>query len=131
MALKRIAAQQARVKIFVEQLEFVGRHGVYEEERREGRRFRVDLEVETGHDGDGHTDVLSETVDYRGLAEIIVDVGRHESFKLIERLAEEIVSRVFSTYEDVAHTRITIRKFASGVPGSPASVGVTLERIRD
>jgi dihydroneopterin aldolase len=116
------------MKIFVEQLEFVGRHGVYEEERREGRRFQVDLEVVTDAGGAQHTDSLSETVDYRGLAEIIVNVGRGDSFELIERLAEEILARIFDTFDGVEHARITIRKFATGVPGSPAAVGVTLER---
>lgn len=116
------------MKIFIEQLEFVGRHGVYEEERREGRRFQVDLEVETDTLDAQRTDALSNTVDYRGLADIIVDVGREESFQLIERLAEEVLARVFDTFAGVEHARITIRKFASGVPGSPAAVGVTLER---
>ncbi len=119
------------MKIFVEQLEFVGRHGVYEEERREGRRFQVDLEVETDTGDAQQTDKLAKTVDYRGLAEIIVDVGRGESFRLIERLAEEMLARVFDRFDGVDHALITIRKFASGVPGSPAAVGVTLERHGD
>ncbi|MGM0554760.1 MAG: dihydroneopterin aldolase [Myxococcota bacterium] len=119
------------MKIFVEQLEFVGRHGVYEEERREGRRFQVDLEVDTRNDEAQRTDALDKTVDYRGLAEIIVAVGHHESFKLIERLAEEILARVFDAFDDIDRAEITIRKFASGVPGSPAAVGVTLERRSD
>jgi dihydroneopterin aldolase len=118
------------MKIFVEQLEFVGPHGVYEEERREGRRFQVDLAVDTRTDDARRTDALDKTVDYRGLAEIVVAVGRGESFKLIERLAEEILGRVFEAFGDVEHASITIRKFASGVPGSPGAVGVTLERHR-
>ncbi|MEC9400568.1 MAG: dihydroneopterin aldolase, partial [Myxococcota bacterium] len=34
------------MRIFIEGLEFLAAHGVYEQERREGRRFRVDLSVE-------------------------------------------------------------------------------------
>ena len=55
------------MEIFVEGLEFVGAHGVYEEERVEGRRFRVDFLVQTSRDQSSASDDLEETIDYREL----------------------------------------------------------------
>ena len=118
------------MKIFVENLEFVGSHGVYEGERREGRRFSVDLSVDI-EDGDGiEEDRISETIDYRDLAGVITDIGEGESVRLIESLADRILSRVFDEFERVHHASVTVRKFAPGVPGSPESVGIEMARSR-
>lgn len=116
------------MRIFVEQLEFVGYHGVYAEERRDGRRFRVDLSVQVDEPRASHTDELDHTVDYRGLAEILVAVGTAESYRLIERMGDEMLTRVFETFPAVRSAELTIRKFATGVPGAPDCVGIQLQR---
>lgn len=118
------------MQIFVESLEFTGPHGVYEEERREGRRFRVDLTVEVAGDAGQDSDTLEETLDYRGLASAILDVGHGPSVQLIEHMAAEILSLVLTRYPQVLWGEITIRKFATGVPGDPGCVGVRLRRAR-
>ena len=110
--------------VFVESLTFTGRHGVYEEERRDGRRFCVDLEVVTDAASD---DQIGQTVDYRGLAECILEVGQGDSVELIETLASRILDRVFARFA-VRRADITVRKKATGVPGDPEWVGVRLHR---
>lgn len=116
------------MEIFVEGLEFVGAHGVYEEERVEGRRFRVDFLVQTSRDQSSSSDDLEETIDYRGLADIILEVGKGPSCFLIERLAGEILDKTFERYNTIERAKVTIRKYATGVPGDPDCVGVSLER---
>lgn len=118
------------MQIFVESLEFTGPHGVYEEERREGRRFRVDLTVDVDGDAGASSDALDETLDYRGLATAILEVGHGPSCQLIEHMASSILERVFTRYPQVSSGEITIRKFATGVPGDPGCVGVRLRRAR-
>lgn len=118
------------MKIFVQNLEFVGYHGVYEEERRDGRRFSVDLSVEVGSSPGAQSDDVDDTVDYRGLAEIIVEVGEGDSLRLVERMGDEILTRVFERFPSVEQADLTIRKFATGVPGSPECVGIQLRRSR-
>jgi 7,8-dihydroneopterin aldolase/epimerase/oxygenase len=118
------------MKIFVERLEFVGAHGVYDEERAEGRRFVVDLWAEvSGLDG-GVTDELEHTLDYRALAEVVLSVGRGPSCALVERMASEMLARTFALDAHVARAGVTIRKHATGVPGDPGCVGVELVRSR-
>jgi dihydroneopterin aldolase len=119
------------MKIFVEKLEFVGHHGVYEEERREGRRFQVDLTVELSAPKAVETDDIRDTVDYRGLADVILEVGEGPSCHLIEHLAEKMLDGVLDRFAPVQHAELTVRKFATGVPGAPASVGIEMARARD
>jgi 7,8-dihydroneopterin aldolase/epimerase/oxygenase len=118
------------MEIFVEKLEFVGYHGVYEEERRDGRRFRVDVRVEVDRPDAAHSDELDQTVDYRGLAEVVLAVGEGESYQLIERMGDEILDRLFERFGAVTAADLTIRKFATGVPGAPHSVGIRMRRER-
>src|SRR5690554_2018710 len=116
--------------IFVENLEFVGLHGFYDEERREGRRFRVDLSVDIGELLAERDDNLKHTLDYRRLAEVILAVGTGESYKLVERVGDEILKRIFDQFNEVLSADLTIRKFATEVPGDPECVGIRIKRVR-
>ncbi len=120
------------MRVFVQNLEFSGRHGVYEEERRDGRRFEVDLSAVLDEDSASaaDTDQLGDTLDYRRLAELILEFGHGPSCLLVERLAEQILSALLERYPEVVSGSITIRKYATGVPGNPQCVGVQLERSR-
>lgn len=113
--------------IIVHDLELTGRHGVYDEERAEGRRFAFDAEVDIPAGSLGTADALGRTVDYRDVAQVIVDVVRGPSVHLIETLAEEICRRILADLP-VARVRLSVRKFATGVPGGPSWVGVRMER---
>ena len=116
--------------IHVHNLQFVGFHGVYDEERAEGRRFAMDIDVETATVEAGHSDALGDTVDYRDVAQVAVDVMQGESVHLIETLAERICAGIFDRLPAVQTVRIAIRKYATGVPGDPEWVGLTIERRR-
>ncbi len=118
------------MEIFVENLEFVGHHGVYEEEKREGRQFRADLVVELAEPAAVETDAIEDTVDYRGLADTILEVGRGPSCQLIEHLGDRMLTHLFERFSRIRRAELTLRKFATGVPGAPESVGITLERAR-
>ncbi len=113
--------------ITVHELEIRGCHGVYEEERVEGRRFSFDAEVDIPAGSLGVSDELGRTVDYRDVAKVIVEVVDGPSVHLIETLAEEICARILAELP-VERVRLSVRKFATGVPGDPAWVGVRMER---
>ncbi len=119
------------MQIFVENLEFVGHHGVYEEEQREGRQFRADLVVELAEPEAVETDDIEDTVDYRGLADTLLEIGRGPSCQLIEHLGDQMLTELFERFSRIRHAELTLRKFATGVPGAPESVGITMERNRN
>jgi len=118
------------MRIFIEGLEFLAAHGVYEEERREGRRFRVDLAVELSRNQGCESDELEDTIDYRDLSQAVLDVARGPSVSLIEHMGEQILALLFTRHARIERAQITIRKFATGVPGEPDCVGITLEHSR-
>jgi len=117
-------------QIHIRGLSLLAPHGVYDEERKEGRQFRVDLDAHVPVAVAGEQDALPKTVDYRILSEAILRVLNGPSKNLIESLATEIVQEVFASAPSVERVRVTVWKRALGVPGDPEQVGVTLDRQR-
>ena len=115
------------MKVFVESLQCRARHGVYDEERQDGREFVVDVsaEVELG-DLDDRIDLA---LDYRDLARIVVEHMDGPSVHLVETLAHRILGNVLDL-PGVQRGEITIRKRADGVPGDPEFVGISMSRSR-
>ena len=118
------------MKIFVKELEFEGKHGVYDEERRDGRRFQVDLEVTIDQVSSATSDELDETLDYRRLAEIITEVAEGPSRYLVEKLAGEIVDTTLERHHQVQRATVVVRKHAPDVVGGPRWVGVELSKSK-
>lgn len=110
-------------------LEFWGKHGVFDEERSEGRHFQIDLFARVDRLPGFETDELEDTVDYRRLAGLVTEVIEGESVRLVEHLADRIVRRCLRL-EHVRCVEVAVRKRATGVPGSPRWVGVRLCRNR-
>ncbi len=118
-------------KLLVNGLEFVGPHGYYAEERAEGRRFRVDLVAEVSTRRPGVSDALEDTLDYRELAGIVVEIGQGPSHHLIESLVEAMCAAILGRHGAVQAVEIRLVKFADGVPGDPESVGIWVRRERE
>jgi dihydroneopterin aldolase len=51
-------------RVFVQGIQFYGYHGVAEEERRQGQRFLVDVELSMDLRPAGGSDELSASIDY-------------------------------------------------------------------
>lgn len=114
--------------VFVENLELLGRHGVYPEERAEGRLYQFDLEVELAAWETG--DELTGTLDYRQLVAIVDGVVGGESVRLIETLAWRIVCAVFEQHAAATRVGLRIRKRATGIEPSPQWVGASFDVLR-
>ena len=67
-----------------------GRHGVFEQERRHGQIFVVDVTLERDLSAPAASDALGETVDYGILAQQVEHAVRSTRFDLIEALAGHI-----------------------------------------
>ena len=116
--------------ILVHNLTFIGPHGYYPEERENGNRFSVDLEATVSTFAASQEDDLAKSIDYRRLASIVLEIGEGPSVFLVETLAERICAKILRDLTSVLAVEITLRKFASGVPGDPAWVGVRIKRFR-
>ena len=115
-------------KMILRRMEYYGYHGVFEEERKLGQRFYVDLELELDLSKAGASDNLEETVNYAEVHELIQGIMRDTSFKLIEALAECIASKVLDTYTIIDALTVKVTK-----PHPPFDIhfeGVTVELHR-
>jgi dihydroneopterin aldolase len=112
------------IVVELEGLEVFGRHGVLEEERRDGQMFLHDIRLEVG-DG-ALSDNIEDAVDYREVADCVLEVSEARQFNLIEALAAAVADALVSRFE-VDRVRVRVRKpQPAGVP--VAYSAATVER---
>lgn len=83
-----------------------GRHGVFEDERRRGQVFVVDVVLELDLSGAAASDALGDTVDYGTLAQRVHRAVEETRFDLIEALAGHLAALVL---EDPAVQQVEVR----------------------
>ena len=87
-----------RDKLIIAGLEFHGHCGITEEEQKAGQRLSVDLEIGYDIRKAVERDKLEDAMDYAAISNHLADIGRKESFRLIESLAERMVSALFKEF---------------------------------
>ena len=83
-------------KIILSEMEFYGYHGVNQEEKIQGQKFVVDLEINCSLLLPGQTDDLNDTVNYSEVYKLIKSIVEGPSQNLIESVAENIAHRILS-----------------------------------
>ena len=68
--------------------------GVYDFEKNLNREIIINAEIEIKNDKSASSDKLSDTVDYDNLTTQIKNLVKENQFKLIEKLAGEIVKKI-------------------------------------
>jgi 7,8-dihydroneopterin aldolase/epimerase/oxygenase len=107
-------------------LEVWGRHGVLENERREGRTFLYDLWLDVP-DG-ALSDRIEEAVDYREVAACVREVSDGRVFHLLEALAAAVADALVDQFQ-VKQARVRVRKPGLEVKGLPVAYSAaTVER---
>ena len=106
-----------------------GHHGVFEQERRDGQDFVVDITVWIDLDRAAHTDDLADTLDYAELARRAYAVVAGPPRKLIETLAGAIADDVMG--DERAHAvEVVVHKPAAPMPFEFTDVAVVARRSR-
>jgi dihydroneopterin aldolase len=114
-------------RITLSGLRVVGRHGVYDFEKRDGQEFVVDLCVWLDLTAAGASDDLATTVDYGDLARLAADVVGGEPRDLIETVAAEIADTVMARYP-IHAVEVTVHKPSAPIPLTFTDVAVTIRR---
>ena len=82
--------------IQVEGINVYGTHGVYEQEKKKGQEFRIDLQIELRENILNFENYKSESFDnsvnYENLVNEVINVSDNNSFDLIETFAYEILN---------------------------------------
>ena len=116
-------------QIFVDNISFVGRHGVSAKERATGQQMRIDLRVWLDTRAAARSDRLARTVDYGALTRMVVELGSSSSFKLLETLADRIATQVLETCAAQA-VEVRVKKRHPSLVGTPSAAGVCIRRDR-
>jgi len=113
------------IAVELEGLEVFGRHGVEEEERREGQMFFYDVRFEVSDAA--LSDRIEDAVDYRLVADCVREISEGRDFNLIEALAAAVADALLARFE-VELVRVRVRKpHPAGVPAAYSAA--TVERI--
>lgn len=97
-------------KIYINDLEFIGFHGVFPEEKKLGQKFLVSLELIVDTREAGKTGDLTKSVHYGLVAQDVERVFLEKSIDLIETCAENIAEMVLKKYELVKEVKVTVKK---------------------
>ena len=118
-------------RIEIRGLRVRGRHGVFEEEKRHGQPFVVDVTLERDLTAAVATDSLGETVDYGTLAQQIADAVATTRFDLIEALAGHIADLALTDPSvDAAEVRVAKPEAPINLDLREVAVVVRRERAR-
>jgi 7,8-dihydroneopterin aldolase/epimerase/oxygenase len=112
--------------IELKQLHFFAFHGLYEEEKKTGNEFEVNLSVDYKPD----TVVISEIADTINYAELfdLVKAEMQKPRDLLETLAMEIVELIHSLYPQITKAVISITKLHPPIAAFTGSVGVKYKK---
>ena len=113
--------------VYVTGIQFEASHGYTAAERKGTRRFRCDIEIQRDLDEAARSDKIVDTIDYRAVCALAVDIGTTRTFRLIEALAGAIAEAVQAKYPE-AGLVIRVEKLAPPCPGAPDVSGVKLSR---
>ena len=95
--------------IRLEGLSVFGHHGARPFEKEAGQRLEVDLELEPLDARAESSDRLADAVDYDQLYRAVCEVVEHESFHLLETLANCLAGRILQGF-NVSRVKVRIAK---------------------
>jgi dihydroneopterin aldolase len=106
-----------------------GNHGIFDDERRDGQDFIIDITVWIDLADAAASDDLSDTYDYGVLAQRAAAIVGGPARNLIETVAAEIAENVM-TDERVHAAEVTVHKPNAPIPLDFADVAVVARRSR-
>jgi dihydroneopterin aldolase len=116
-------------KILIENIEFLGHCGVPETERNALQRFSVSITLNLDLKPAAESGDLDRSVDYEAVANLIVFIGRGESFILLESMAEKMASGILKQFP-VEGVKILLRKKVPPVEVIQGFFAVEITRTR-
>ena len=117
-------------RIILNDLGFYGYHGLFSEEERLGQRFFIDLQCGVDLSAPGDTDEIGHTVSYADIYDVVKTTFEARRAKLIEALAQNIVTALFEAFSDIDWVIIRIRKPEAPITMVRGEAAVELHRGR-
>ena len=116
-------------KITLEGIEFFAYHGFYQEERKTGNRYSVDITVDANLSQAAEEDNLKETINYEKLYQMVSEEMQQPS-KLLEHIGHRLIEQAFHDFPEISAVEVSVSKFNPPVGGVCRRAVVTLRRER-
>lgn len=116
-------------KIFLKNIRLYAFHGCMDEEEKIGSDYVVNVVVHTNLEKSSNSDALEDTVDYVSLHAIVKEEMGVRS-KLLEKVADRIIKRIFKEHLEVSIARVNVAKQNPPIGGNVEEVAVELELER-
>lgn len=113
-------------KITITDLEVFFHVGVPDEERAKPQRLLLTVDMAHDFSSAAVTDRITKTIDYFAVSQQIIALGKDRSWKLIEKLSNDIADLVLSEFQPAA-VSVTVKKF---ILPNAAHVSVNLTKQR-
>lgn len=113
--------------IKLNQMAFYAYHGCFEEERKVGNDFLVDVTIKTNTEKPESSDNIADALNYQEVYWIVEEEMAQPS-RLLEHVAKRIMKALFSAFPNqILHLQVTVNKMNPPLGGKLESVSVTLE----
>jgi len=109
---------------------FYGHHGAFPQEREQGIRLAVDVDLRLDLQTPGLTDNLTTTVNYPAVYKLIQRIQTEREFALFEALAEHIATEILLEFLPVVEVTVAARKFNPPIGGLMDAFEVEITRSR-
>ncbi len=97
-------------KIMIKGLRLFACHGVFEEEKRAGQAFVLDLTLEADLSAACVSDDLADTVSYADVIETVTSAFCRTGYDLIERAARAVADAVLAEYGRISRVTVCVKK---------------------
>ena len=115
--------------ISLEGMEFYAYHGFYDEERKVGNKYTVDVHLTTDFTHGAQEDDLNGTVNYETVYKL-VKAQMSESNKLLESIAQKIINSLFKELPQIEAAEVAVSKHNPPIGGVCAKSKITLKQDR-
>lgn len=109
-------------RIIIKNLEIYAKHGVFPEENVLGQKFVISAVLHTSTRKAGLTDELEYSVNYGEVSHFIKEYVESHTWKLLEKIVEELAKALLLRYPLVKQVDLTVQK-----PWAP--IGLPLETV--
>ncbi len=115
--------------VALEGMEFYAYHGFYEEERKIGNKYSVDVRIRTDFTQGAEQDELLGTVNYETLYKLVKEQMEIPN-KLLESVGQKIINSILDNLLEVMEIEVSVSKHNPPIGGICERSRVTLKQKR-
>jgi len=112
-------------QLIIKDLVIFGHHGVFQEEKKMGQKFIIDLIIDLDLQVACETDNLESAINYAQLSHELTGVFQRDNYDLIERAAEVLSQYILAQYPSVKQVDLTLKK-----PWAPVLLELAYPAVR-